>query len=558
MSSGHKRLFQNTRERVISPDFNRAQAFQAKRLAEMLKGFGLNQSTIYESAYGVAYLTENTIATPGTCTVIDGCMVYAPIAATELGVTKGSAIFHDPDGLTGSTVPDAANPDDSAGKLVFDESGVLPGSGTLSLTANGGGGVRVDIIEMQRNPDVVLESDNRDIFDQASGLFTPAAVSKVISDGITYRIRIGAPGAGLPTMAQGWVPIAVAAVPVGATSWDDCELYDVRPLLRDRCPFPTFALSTAPKRRAHFFTDFTTNNAERRLYGVIERDGGWGYKVGGQITSFVGGVLTTYFDMADTNNHEPGIAPAANKMAYLYALFPGGLPRWVRYGKTSFAPIGGRVPQAQRGILCISTKGPLDVGGVIISAPITAPLNSGFDSGMTSTVGVLLAAVPFDSTATTIAPALESDHIQNWGLKGGAVDTYRNLKQAGVTAGTTFAAQNDYYDLSYGVDIPLGVKRLEFIAMARFSAAGGTEFIYYRAGDLFVFGSATDLMAAGSAGETVQSVMPAGGTQSVIMKGEVECPQYPATGFRIGIRWQQTVVAKDALQSFFAITGWRL
>jgi hypothetical protein len=207
------------------------------------------------------------------------------------------------------------------------------------------------VIECQRVL-TVLESDSRDIFNPGTGLFTPALVTKVQTGRLTYRIRTGTPGAGFPGVAAGWMPLAVCSVPAGSLTWDSVTLWDVRPLASDR----TNGCFNSPKTmplydRNSVFIDPLTAPTERRLQGQIDLDFG-GYRAGGRLVPPTSGEI----DLMNTDYHSAGFGGyAINQIWHLYAVFPFGLPRWVRY--SSFAT-GARIPRGARGILAVSSISP--------------------------------------------------------------------------------------------------------------------------------------------------------------------------------------------------------
>jgi len=542
MSSGGKRVIYNTRERVISPDQNRAQAFSQAEAAEVMRQRA-TQTQIWETS--TSGRLASTVTAPEAGAVLQGLFVIAPLASLELGVEPGMAIFIDPDGQLGSTVPLPPNSDDSPGKLCFDPLGVIAGSGTLVFTPNGGGAVRVDVVEIQRDPGQVLETDNRDIFDPGTGLFTPATVNKVMRDGIKYRIRLGVAGAGLPANALGWMPIAVICTPNGAPNFDTCTIYDVRPLESDR-PSPGARIGRlAPEITRSFYVDSVTTPGVLRCTGRIEGPGVDGFWTGGDFS----------VDLRTATIREPGFgAITANQLVYLWALYPGGLPRWVRYSTVAVAPFGGRVPVGFRGIFCLSKKAPLAFGyaGLNPATPVALPLDSGFDAGAAA-FGQLMLANANDSTGVTVAS------IAN--CKRGRMAFGFAAPAPVLSPVPSVAASIDTYPLNYGTIIPYGARAVLVQVEAVFTAAPGTEFTYLQ-NIMLQHPTLGGPVFSGDA-DVIDTVIPSGGTLSVSFIRWVDLiTDYSNVTLALlkqvlEVRWSQPGgVVKSAEAAF--IRGWEL
>lgn len=558
MSSGEKRVVFNTRERLISPDLNRLQKFIAQQHADVLKMLMLPVVATPDYGAGASLIVESSITSPAGGVVVDGLMVVVPTGSTELAVTSGAVLFLDPDGLTGSTVSDPANPDESAAKLCFSDA-VLAGSGTLVLTPNASGSVRVDVIECQRNPNVVLETDNRDFFDQSTGLFVPSAVEKVMEDQVEFRIRLGTPGAGPPANAQGWMPLAVAVIANGATTWDQAIFYDVRPLARENATFPTLYATTLPQRRSRFQTDFSTVAGERRVSGLIETTfNGW--RAGGVLMSRVGSSDVSYIDLASASYQEPGIVLSVQGLAYLWAAFPLGLPRWVRYTTIAIAPYSGRVPLGMRGIPIITHKAPFDDGGRVPSGALALPPGAGFDAGSTSSA-VLLAGIAFDNLGTNLAPVADDGRIMVFGLGTAPVaSTFTKT----ITPPSANTALIDYYDLTAGTHYPPGAKAVRVTVTTEFTGAASAAIHYYKTAHLFLEGGTTQIMASGPNERSAAELTTPGGTFTATFQFEIPVRPYAeSTVSRIAVFWNQLLASGGALTknvaaSSLIINGWRL
>lgn len=336
-ASGAKVVVYNTRERLISTDHNREQAFGAQALAEALRW--ILDPVLDEDVSG------NGLEVMGTGseaylrgTILSGLRFRPDVGTTHSFVEAGAALLID-NGGHGS--------DDSIASFVSD-AGVQT-IGTLELTP-GAGSTRIDVVEFQRVTSVT-ETDSRDIFNPATGLFSPVSVTKVQQGALTYRIRLGTPGAGFPGTANGWLPIAVCSVPVAAGSWDAVTVWDVRPLAADRTSGP-FASSRLVQwsRRSLAFCDATTAAAQPRVWSEVDLTFG-GYRAGGLIRK---SSTVFYIDPTDATHQQAGFAfGTTGALWHCYLVFPFGLPRWVRY---SDAAAGARRPSAQRGIPTISSQ----------------------------------------------------------------------------------------------------------------------------------------------------------------------------------------------------------
>lgn len=391
MSGGNTREIFNYRERLVSDDFNRAQRFLARDRAERER-MQMNDSPRFGFERGSARLLANlptTIEAPLRADIYEGICVIPVQGSWSLYVTPGVVGMHDPDGETGSSDPAAPNPDDSSYKIVSDPG--ISALGVLEIVANVLPFTRIDVIEVQRL-ETVVETDNRDIYNPATRLFTPAIVDKVSTGRLNYRVRQGVPGGGLPACVQGWLPIAVARVPSSATSTDGCDFWDVRPVVRDRPFSPTrdFNSTYAGQLGNHLLTvDTYSVPGQAKISGVSDADAKW-HRAGGLIARGVPGADELFIDAIAADHHEPGFALAARQIWYLWFVFPLGLPRWVRYLTTP--DDGIRYPYGPKGIPVISTKGPSGITHSLISpfAPISTPLST--DLQTTCTVGVCAGA----------------------------------------------------------------------------------------------------------------------------------------------------------------------
>ena len=362
MSSGQKRIVFNSRERLVSTDLERTQAFIGRGNAELLRHLLL--TTLLEDLGRTEPVPSTSPALgPLTGIILNGFRLRPTAAGVELLIEPGVALVIDPD--------TAANPDDSPAKLIIDPGVQVVGA--LALTAGDPAAIRIDVIEAARS-ELVVESDSRDIFDAPSALFTGALQNKVVEGRFTYRIRLGAPGGGFPGVAAGWLPLAVVSVPVNALTWGDCIIWDVRPLLFTRPNPPFLTVRFLERYQIQYGQMVSAGMAGGQLDGTFELEGPSFSRIGGGIISQ---------DLADVAAvHEPGFVPLANQIWYLYYALPFGLPNWGRYVLTS----GELQPSQPFGIPVLTHKAPIGFLGVPF-IPLTLPTGTGL-GGVTQQAAV--------------------------------------------------------------------------------------------------------------------------------------------------------------------------
>jgi len=364
MSSGRKQLRQNTRERVISTDFNRSQAFGYGYANEFLREQILTPvddeffaGVTFTSAGSLTLAVNVTApAAPDAGVVLNGLMVLVPLSATSVLITAGALVLIDPEGVAGSSDPTPVSPDDGPGPARTVYSAGIATLGALAWTANPGGSTRVDVVECQRT-NIVTETDNRDIFNPATGLFSPTSVTKVTAGELTFRIRQGIAGSGVPAPALGWFPLAIISAPASSTTLDTCYIWDVRNLASD------FANGNVNRQNLFAYVDRMQAVVDTRTVGGQARFSGIstvvyaGRRFGGRIIDPVNTLL--YRDiLSSTQALEPGFPSTVNRPYYVYAAMPGGYPRWAAYTTTTNAGAGGRVPCGFRGVLVMSQTPP--------------------------------------------------------------------------------------------------------------------------------------------------------------------------------------------------------
>lgn len=387
-SSGFRRIVHGTRERILSSDHNREQALHNALVVDALRHL-YEAESLDEQAAGVAGLVS-TVTSPLHALIFNGLRVRPEIGTWTIFIDPGIGTFADPGSDPSS--------DDSFAQLV--RSAGVTSSGVLSISTPGAG-TRIDVIECSVYQ-AVIETDSRDVFNTATGTFAPALVNKVVEAQLTFRVRAGTVGGGFPGTATGWLPLAVAKVPSGAASCDDCDFWDVRPLRSDILG-PHLVRSTFPSlQRQHASAIDESGAGNWRARGVVYADF-QGRLVGGNLAPTASGA--NYLDLTSGGSaQEPGFSAVQNRPWYLYLAFPFGLPRWAPLAPASS---GNRAPRSPRGIPVFSQKAP---NGMLAapSSALTLPTATGL-GGTTSS------AVPVLSGAFGAGPALCNSVVGNDG-----------------------------------------------------------------------------------------------------------------------------------------------
>lgn len=365
-------------------------------------------------------LSDGTTATetPLRAHVVSGLLVQ-PDNVGYLTITPGV--------LLACITPTSA--DDSVMQEVLDPGVSDPA--TLTFTANASGQVRLDIVECQV-VSTVVEQATVPIFDEGTRVFTPTpSQARVREPRLSYRVRVGTPGGGLPAAAAGWLPLAVINVQSGAAGFSTCEVWDVRPLLADRVfdnepvlqPDGLTVRAVRAPLRGVASLQGSQAGAENGVRGWIETAFN-GYKAGGEIRCSVA-VDPGNFGAADYDSNfllngshlqaAGAWTPAANKPYFYAVVFPGGLPRWVKYTQDPDAVAGARVPRGPRGILVLTTTQP-NAGGYY--SALTPPAVCGFTA---AAPGVMLAAALFSSAPAQMPWSMRGNEIYTPGTAASAV-----------------------------------------------------------------------------------------------------------------------------------------
>lgn len=453
MTASTKNEVFNTRERLLSDDFNRSQSFISAALVDAFRYLYETSST--DDGPGETNVVTTT--TPLRGVILGGIRARPEVGTVNLFITDGAILIVDPDS--------PFNADDSVGKLIIDPGEPL--SGALTLTA-GSGSVRVDIIECARVSEV-LETDNRDIYNPSTQLFSPAAVPKVRRDRLQYRIRTGTPGGGFAGVGvvSGWLPLAVCVVAAAATTWNDVELYDVRPLVSDYRRSANQVNANNSRISKLWMSSRKDSQAApttQKLRGYIETEYR-GRVAGGNLvpqgTDFP--AATPSIDLvADAARWvEPGFAAAGvNCPVFGYFMFPFGLPRWVRY---SPATLGLRTPLGPRGLFVVTSKPPISIAAQVPATPVTLPSATGL--GGSSQEGILAYVSHTESSSSIIADVAT---INDWIVVPGII----LAPSAGAnTANPTFTLQ----DGVAATNIPLGVTAVRIRVITTIDAPAATN-----------------------------------------------------------------------------------
>jgi hypothetical protein len=166
--SGHKKLINNTREKLVSTDFNRMQSFIAARRSNWLRYWIDVFKRQDELGGDIIETPTDSVGTPVLADIYGGLTVIPQEGTLNLHVVAGVVGMLDPDA--------SPDDDDSPYKLIYDPG--IDTDGALQMTANSSGSIRIDVIECER-VDTVIESDNRDVYDPPTGAFSALPVDKV-------------------------------------------------------------------------------------------------------------------------------------------------------------------------------------------------------------------------------------------------------------------------------------------------------------------------------------------------------------------------------------------
>lgn len=518
-NSGTRRVLHNTRERILSSDHNREQAFAAAMIADAYR-YLFDADASEDEAAGTATLGV-ALGNPMRAVIFNGLRVRPEIGTFNLFVDAGAGLFVDP----GSP----ASPDDSPAQVIRSAGQQVAGALTIGAAA---GSTRIDVIECSTSQ-VVIETDNRDVFNQSTGAFQPQLVNKVAEAQLTFRVRQGTPGGGFPGTAAGWLPLAVASVPSGAVSNDGVTFWDVRPLLNDfarsvhqvRAAFPT------ARRRHTYATDDGAGNWLAK--GIVELELA-GRRVGGNLCPTASGATSLRLDSGG-GLQEPGFSVTNDRPWYLYLAQPFGLPRWAKYSPASS---GARTPISPRGIPVFTQKAPAGLSGVAGSA-ISLPAATGL--GGSTTNAIVAASGMFEGAFFA-------------GSVGGAL--VESLGRTAIAPSSGNNTANPVYTIVAGTHFPPNAVAICVAAWTTLTLAGGTLTAFYR--DLQLRNvSESELYSALQSYNTVG--MPAGGSFTDAWEGWLQVPPNLPSGAAatFHVLAQYNSLGTYSQQKIF-VKGWQL
>jgi hypothetical protein len=440
MSSGFKEILFNINERLVSVDHNRSQKFKGADVAETLR-YMLDVSAATDDLDAGGVVTEfSSLESPLRGEILNGLLVRPAVGSLVMTVDPGVVLALDPD----------AAADDSNYKYIHD-----PGlSGTaLQFGANASGSTRIDVVECQPTAGT-LETATRDVYNNATGTFSPTMVTKAVGTQMTYRVRAGTAGAGWPGTQSGWMPLLVASIPTASTTNDTMTFWDVRPLINDRAyGYSNLGQKMPVFRKSQAYVDAISNAGQARLSGFIEAEFN-GRRVGGNMLRGSPGTDNAYVDLKDAANQENAFATPANGYAWLYLAFPFGLPRWARYTDSTS---GSRIPRSPRGIPILSTTGPKHLIGTPNSSGIVPPAAWGFSTGILLANALCVGALQFvSSTAQDIVFADNMQRLAGAGLSINATSATLASQTYVVTENTHFPAnaKTIFVKISIVINIP--------------------------------------------------------------------------------------------------------
>lgn len=541
MASGQKKEIFNTRERALSADLNRLQAFAGFNLAEALR-YMLSVGSNDDSEAGAVATEYAGVTAPARAEVLGGLMVRPQNGSLALTVDAGHALVIAPDG----------SPDDSNYKLVVDPG--VAAIGALVMTANASGSTRIDVVECQPSTSV-LENDSRDIFDPVTGLFTPASVTKVTAGRMTYRVRAGTPGSGYPGAASGWLPLAVVSVPNGATNNDAMTFWDVRPLVNDRELGVMGNARSLPRvERAIAKVNYSDYTATARMNGVVEATYG-GRRVGGRMRRGTPGTDAEYLELlAAANGASGSSALVADGFWHVYLMVPFDLPRWARYTDSA---AGARVPRSPRGIPVLSTVAPVLLTGAP-SANITLPTSTGMDVNGGMTTGVCV----FSGFSGSVGGTKLRDHAAD----GRVVWTTGDANNQPTKSHDISTANQVEWVLVPGTHFPHGARAIhvELTLSVAFAASevGMITANFFMRGNGGVAGgasgSALTVALAGQGGSLAMNALGGGGVTISSSVRVPVVPEYPSTTLdHVIVCWKHSE-GTHTFTGTARVVGWEL
>lgn len=535
MATGPKILVENTRERVVSADIVRLQKLAAQERAEFWRYIG-DVTADDEEATGV--ITEpSVVETPLRAEILNGLLVRPQDATFDL--------FVDP-GVVALLAPDAVA-DESNSKIVRDPG--IQALGALVIAANATGSVRIDVIECQGDAVTTDTTEARDIFDNGTNLYVSTVVTKTQQAKLTYRVRQGVAGSGMPANASGWLPLCVARVPSGALTNADITFWDVRPLVSGRARQP-FNLSRVTSE----YTENWAQINDRDFVGEVRMSGKFhgsvnGQRTGGWLKRTTPGADNAYIDLLQHLSSAYTI-PVGPALAYVYIGFLRGLPRWSMYAPSPAA----RVPRNPLGMIVVSDIAPENNGrnSAQIDPPTASDLVVKFPARSMQCIATLIV------DTTSLRGGISDGRVQ-WARNGlVAPPAVSGLKKA-ADGGATLTQCT--FTLTPGTEFPAHAKAIYVAANLNVdTAAGVTANIH--SGEIEVLSLAGTTLAAIPGAVMTSHNSTAGPLTHLIGTGMMRIPlfpEYPAsatTTARI-LRWNYKLVGIPLIiTQEIAIYGW--
>ncbi len=354
---GLKRIVVQTLERASSADFLRSAAFTGATFAEVARAAS---SRRWPLIFPGTETAEVLTGTPLRGDVHEGLLVRVDVA---------SYLTIDPGVVSCTVTPGSA--DDSPLQVFADPGVSTPGA--LAFTANPSASPRYDVVECQPI-DTTLETATRGIWDTVARVFNPTpSLPKVAAPRMSYRIRWGTAGSGIPAGAAGWMPLAVLRVLQTDVGFTTCNAWDVRPLVADRVALSGRVLNPAGAQVSAYNPPRGNWTCQDGIIDGIALASFDGYLAGGVIAessySDDPGLNRFSFNPLANRNASGTQTATAAEVYNVAAVFPRGYPRWVRYTNLADPAVGKRVPRGPRGVL-LTTQAHPDVNGLFASLPM--------------------------------------------------------------------------------------------------------------------------------------------------------------------------------------------
>lgn len=536
MSNGPKQLVINARERALSSDIMRLQSFESAAYLQAM--FFMFMAGIIPDLGigGMTYPSGPVTGAPPH--VVLGGLLPVPNAGTfDLTISPGLIAIYAPDAVS--------NPDESSFKYIEDPG--ISALGVLTVAPNVGPGIRIDVLECQPI-ESTLETDNRDIFDPSTGLFSPVTVDKVRAKRLTYRIRQGSAGNGFPGVAIGWVPLTVIAIPAASANLNACTLWDVRYIVQARQGGPGINVPLIHSMNKQILgMDTITAAPARKLRGYSEADGT--FAIGGhlRIGNYTGGVV--YADSLDLKDNvnlwEPGFAPAVNSIWSLYNVSRAfGLPRWAKY---TIGP-ANRVPSNPEGFFVVSSKACDAYAG--INTTIVLPASYGLGNAV-QTGTVMLSGVGFDPGGGAVLGTVVSDGSMQYMGENSSADTGPAVPLVQTAPPTVSGAS---FTLIPGVNYPANAKSI--IVRLRVVFTGAPALVTNHAKQVFIADSTNSEVKFNTI-EGVESTKVDAGGNGLLLE-EYEVPVFPGENCIISFGYAFNPVEVTGITSAVAkVRGWR-